>query len=222
MEDVENRIDVDVMQLDSNHIDLHNNNSIHLNTTNATGYSIYEPHYQQMHPLIYYDTDVQAAHQVGNHLHHLHHHHHPWEPQEHFVQLPITNQSANSELTNINNNKEPVVVEMKRRRKRRRASREKEKEEEDDGDDVKKEKEEHEENKEELEDKKMLPSRELHNEIERKRRSRIKNCCEYLRTIVPGATDKTDKATVLELTVTYLSHLESCPDFKCKCIISMQ
>ncbi|XP_075740852.1 uncharacterized protein LOC142787276 [Rhipicephalus microplus] len=49
--------------------------------------------------------------------------------------------------------------------------------------------------------------RENHNEKERKRRTRIKNACQTLRTLVPGLSDKTDKATVFEFTVQYLLHL---------------
>lgn len=60
-------------------------------------------------------------------------------------------------------------------------------------------------------------NRELHNEIERRRRYRIKHCCDILRTIVPGLSDKTDKATVLEYTVKFVSHLSNCPSFDCTC-----
>lgn len=60
-------------------------------------------------------------------------------------------------------------------------------------------------------------NRELHNEIERRRRLRIKQCCDVLRTLVPGLSDKTDKATVLEHTVKFVSHLVNCPGFKCNC-----
>uniref|UniRef100_T1JIZ4 BHLH domain-containing protein n=1 Tax=Strigamia maritima TaxID=126957 RepID=T1JIZ4_STRMM len=50
--------------------------------------------------------------------------------------------------------------------------------------------------------------RENHNEKERKRRSRIKNACSLLRDLVPGLSEKTDKATVFEYTVQYLLHLK--------------
>lgn len=46
-----------------------------------------------------------------------------------------------------------------------------------------------------------------HNEKERKRRTRIKNACQTLRSLVPGLSEKTDKATVFEFTVQYLLHL---------------
>ncbi|XP_077516639.1 uncharacterized protein LOC144127522 isoform X2 [Amblyomma americanum] len=49
--------------------------------------------------------------------------------------------------------------------------------------------------------------RENHNEKERKRRTRIKNACQTLRALVPGLSEKTDKATVFEFTVQYLLHL---------------
>lgn len=50
--------------------------------------------------------------------------------------------------------------------------------------------------------------RENHNEKERKRRNRIKNACQTLRNLVPGLSEKTDKATVFEFTVQYLLHLK--------------
>lgn len=60
-------------------------------------------------------------------------------------------------------------------------------------------------------------NRELHNEIERRRRLRIKQCCDILRTLVPGLNDKTDKATVLEHTVKFVNHLVECPNSRCEC-----
>ncbi|XP_076328998.1 uncharacterized protein LOC143235085 [Tachypleus tridentatus] len=53
-----------------------------------------------------------------------------------------------------------------------------------------------------------LNGRENHNEKERKRRGRIKNACQGLRSLVPGLSEKTDKATVFEFTVQYLLHLK--------------
>ncbi|XP_022247349.1 transcription factor-like 5 protein [Limulus polyphemus] len=53
-----------------------------------------------------------------------------------------------------------------------------------------------------------LNGRENHNEKERKRRGRIKNACQGLRSLVPGLSEKTDKATVFEFTVQYLVHLK--------------
>lgn len=58
-------------------------------------------------------------------------------------------------------------------------------------------------------------SRQSHNEKERQRRSRMKFSCDMLRSLVPGVTEKTDKATVLEHTVQYLLHLQQCIRFKC-------
>lgn len=58
-------------------------------------------------------------------------------------------------------------------------------------------------------------SRRSHNETERRRRYRMKKCCEILRRIVPGLEDKTDKAKVLEYTVDYLQHLMECPSNSC-------
>lgn len=60
-----------------------------------------------------------------------------------------------------------------------------------------------------------------HNEIERRRRVRIKDCCDMLKTLVPGLATKTDKARVLEQTVKYVRHLKSCQDSKvCHCSFS--
>lgn len=58
-------------------------------------------------------------------------------------------------------------------------------------------------------------SRRSHNETERRRRCRMKKCCEILRKIVPGLEDKTDKAKVLEYTVSYLQHLVKCCQNQC-------
>ncbi|XP_077506481.1 uncharacterized protein LOC144115846 [Amblyomma americanum] len=44
-------------------------------------------------------------------------------------------------------------------------------------------------------------------EQERKRRTRIKNACQTLRSLVPALSEQTDKATVFEFTVQYLLHL---------------
>lgn len=54
----------------------------------------------------------------------------------------------------------------------------------------------------------VCAGRETHNEKERKRRYRIKNACSLLKDLIPGLTEKTDKATVLEYTVQYLIHLK--------------
>lgn len=61
-----------------------------------------------------------------------------------------------------------------------------------------------------------LVNRALHNEIERRRRHRIKECCDALKELVPGLSDKTDKATVLEQTVRFVKHSFDCPN-KCTC-----
>lgn len=60
-----------------------------------------------------------------------------------------------------------------------------------------------------------VASRQSHNEKERRRRSRMKYSCDMLRSLVPGCTDKTDKATVLEFTVQFLLHLQQCVGIKC-------
>lgn len=64
-------------------------------------------------------------------------------------------------------------------------------------------------------------SRALHNEIERRRRHRIKECCDALKELVPGLSDKTDKATVLEQTVRFVKHSFDCPN-KCNCEFVVQ
>lgn len=51
--------------------------------------------------------------------------------------------------------------------------------------------------------------KEAHNAKERARRSRIKIACEQLRSILPGITLKTDKATVFEFAVQYITYLRS-------------
>lgn len=37
---------------------------------------------------------------------------------------------------------------------------------------------------------------------------------------MPGLDEKTDKATVLEITVKFVTHLVNCPDLGCKCLIN--
>ncbi|RWS08986.1 hypothetical protein B4U79_18949 [Dinothrombium tinctorium] len=72
--------------------------------------------------------------------------------------------------------------------------------------------------KEVLKDRHYMPSqasRQSHNEKERRRRSRMKQSCDTLRSLVPGVSEKTDKATVLEQTVNYLLHLQRCVGVKC-------
>ncbi|XP_041367146.1 uncharacterized protein LOC121381845 [Gigantopelta aegis] len=51
--------------------------------------------------------------------------------------------------------------------------------------------------------------RESHNIKERKRRARIKEACDLMRFLVPGMTDKTDKATVFEFGARYIHFLKS-------------
>jgi hypothetical protein len=58
-------------------------------------------------------------------------------------------------------------------------------------------------------------SRQMHNQKERLRRSRMKCSCDALRQLVPGVDDKTDKATVLEHTVNFVVHLSHCPTVNC-------
>lgn len=51
--------------------------------------------------------------------------------------------------------------------------------------------------------------REIHNQKERRRRARIKEACNLLRQLVPGMSDKTDKATVFEFAARYVHFLKS-------------
>ncbi|XP_053384495.1 uncharacterized protein LOC123536531 [Mercenaria mercenaria] len=51
--------------------------------------------------------------------------------------------------------------------------------------------------------------REQHNQKERRRRARIKEACNLLRQLVPGMSDKTDKATVFEFAARYVHFLKS-------------
>ncbi|KAL5007268.1 hypothetical protein ScPMuIL_016074 [Solemya velum] len=53
------------------------------------------------------------------------------------------------------------------------------------------------------------PCREQHNLKERKRRARIKDACDLMRKLVPGMSDKTDKATVFEFAARYIHFLKS-------------
>lgn len=50
--------------------------------------------------------------------------------------------------------------------------------------------------------------REQHNMKERRRRARIKDACDVLRKLVPGMSDKTDKATVFEFAARYVHFLK--------------
>ncbi|XP_033752114.1 uncharacterized protein LOC117335938 [Pecten maximus] len=51
-------------------------------------------------------------------------------------------------------------------------------------------------------------SREQHNMKERRRRLRIKDACDVMRKLVPGMSDKTDKATVFEFGARYIHFLK--------------
>ncbi|KAF8786263.1 hypothetical protein HNY73_007999 [Argiope bruennichi] len=52
-----------------------------------------------------------------------------------------------------------------------------------------------------------MNERESHNEKERKRRSRVSDACSALRKMIPGMSEKTDKATVFEQAARYLKFL---------------
>ncbi|ESO87311.1 hypothetical protein LOTGIDRAFT_229384 [Lottia gigantea] len=51
--------------------------------------------------------------------------------------------------------------------------------------------------------------RESHNLKERRRRARIKEACDLMRTIIPGMSEKTDKATVFEFGARYIHFLKT-------------
>lgn len=53
------------------------------------------------------------------------------------------------------------------------------------------------------------PTRHLHNLNERKRRARITIACDFMRKLVPGLSDKTDKATVFEYAARYIHFLNA-------------
>lgn len=206
----------------------------------AASYSLYpEPHYQQLHPLIYLE-DATLAH---------HHHHQHWD-QDHFIHVPMTmtevevearsqqtdpavQDNAPVELdhmipgegdlkdqmaeTNQMNQRVPFnhVAYAKSSPAASAAGTETKEQSRWGG-----------QAPERLTRKIILEknavvgtNREMHNEIERRRRSRIKHCCEVLRTLVPGLNDKTDKATVLEHTVKFVDHLANCPGCRCRCSI---
>ncbi|XP_071104281.1 uncharacterized protein [Haliotis cracherodii] len=55
----------------------------------------------------------------------------------------------------------------------------------------------------------MDEERETHNMKERKRRARIKEACDLMRQLVPGMSEKTDKATVFEFAARYIYFLKN-------------
>lgn len=169
MDDVERDDGLDIGDEHLHHLNHHQPVNSH--------YSLYEPNYQQLHPLIYYE-DLSPA--ITHHHHQLNGNgiaptvnHQVKQQQHHAGPQQVERNPNNTEHV------ESTVVNVSTS---------------------------------------SISNRELHNEIERRRRSRIKNCCEILRTLVPGVTDKTDKATVLEHTVSFVKHLMNCPGFNCKCL----
>lgn len=188
-------------------------------------YSVYEPHYQQMHPLIFYeDTSGHQHHQL--HHHHLHHSglaaiaHHHWD-HEHF---------GVRETCEIHNSNciEKRIEDIKREDINNSISINHSDSDNDCNTNINNNSHNHNHHQQEqtvssdetegIQTGSQTPTnRELHNEIERRRRLRIKQCCDILRTLVPGLSEKTDKATVLEHTVKFVSHLSKCPTFKCDC-----
>lgn len=170
-------------------------------------YSIYEPNYQQMHPLIYYEDPSHNHHILGSAVSQL------WD-QEHYVHMPMI------PFGDTTNGTCPAPVQTKQADEEEVGEGNEEEEESQQNadsdqanisyciDNIK---------REQSDSPQQQTNREVHNEIERRRRLRIKQCCDVLRNLVPGLSDKTDKATVLEHTVKYVNHLSSCPNFNCSC-----
>lgn len=213
----------------------------------AAAYSMYEPHYQPMHPLIYYE-EVQPVHNHHNGSHHIlsSASPHDWDHESFVSQMPIisfgdpssrayqtasstTGVSASSPEINtvdcINNNNRLGISEHPSYSSTNTGSSPNITSLTSVVDDCG----EHQQHENGLIQQSQISTdsqrqpeqtnRELHNEIERRRRLRIKQCCDILRTLVPGLSDKTDKATVLEHTVKFVNHLVKCPNFRCDCDI---
>jgi len=183
-------------------------------------YSIYEPHYQQMHPLIYYEDPSQHHHHHTQILAPVSHH---WD-QEHFVHMPMipygdTSDQACTAQTSSEPKQEPDRVghDAEEEIGTSKIADELEPRGNNSESDVEKKKVDESANQRRGSDSPVPTNRELHNEIERRRRLRIKQCCEILRALVPGLNEKTDKATVLEATVRFINHLVGCPGYKCNC-----
>lgn len=216
----------------------------------ATAYSIYEPHYQPMHPLIYYEE----AQPIHTH-HHAHSHHmlgpassQHWEPEGYIAQMPMIPFDETSTrvystpptgvlVSTVADNHQDYlrysqISELEISDTNETKPKAANNEMDTDGERLvscSSKSSGHELNGPESDDRLAAEAetsrrpeqtnRELHNEIERRRRLRIKQCCDVLRTLVPGLNDKTDKATVLEHTVKFVNHLVQCPKFKCDCEI---
>lgn len=197
-------------------------------------FSVYEPHYQQMHPLIFYE-DTSGNHHHHHHPQQFHHHHHlhsgvaavahhHWD-HEHFgvreicaegsIKSEQDNRVEGNSVENVNNDNDTGEVE------------EDDNKNDDNNNNSINDYDDNEDDNQRASTKpegmnhgtvsQTPTNRELHNEIERRRRLRIKQCCDILRTLVPGLSEKTDKATVLEHTVKFVNHLSKCPTFECKC-----
>lgn len=155
-----------------------------------------KPHFQQMHPLIFYeDPSAQpfvhmpmlAYSDVGQHgSANVHHYSASLEPA-----LMPTDQAALKRAKMESTTNDELSAEVASGRRQAPLAGEEER----------------------------RNSREQHNDIERRRRLRIRQCCELLRAVVPGVSERTDKAAVLEQTARFVSHLAKCPNFKCCCEI---
>lgn len=178
-----------------------------------TSYSIYEPHYEQMHPLIYFE-DPNSAHHYHHiaphphaHFHHIHHQH-----PSHQLSLPLADsqQQIKEHSPSCPAANSPATVTIQHtspsHRNGHSESPKRGQQIEDESDQTNQQ-----------DSPSAATNRELHNEIERKRRFRIKQCCDTLRILVPGVNDRTDKASVLEHTVKFVNHIVQCPEFRCNC-----
>lgn len=243
-------------------------------------YSLYEPNYQQMHPLIYYEDPSHNHHLLGsavsqlwtdqehyvytfgdssggtcstvgmqmNGPHHHHHHHHHQSNAVHLdgtliadiVESPGEHQDYNGAHTIERCRcREEEVDEDERQEENPERGELEEDEEECETEEVRAGQIARQQvadsidnfnsnstdfanqlvniKTEQSDSSSQQTNKEIHNEIERRRRFRIKQCCDVLRNLVPGLSDKTDKATVLEHTVKYVKHLSACPNFTCEC-----
>lgn len=226
-------------------------------------YSIYEPNYQQMHPLIYYEDPISHNHHILSSAVSQF-----WD-QEHYVHMPMIpfgdtssgtcsaamQMNSHPHHNNLNSLRSAddededalrvdgcAEVGANEEREGEDEQSEEDKKGVVDGNEIENDEEEDESDRTNNDSDnrtnsgnldncnpiiiKLEPSdcfstqqtnREMHNEIERRRRLRIKQCCDILRNLVPGLSDKTDKATVLEHTVKYVNHLSECPNFNCTC-----
>lgn len=135
---------------------------------NNTGANDPTTQYQQMAPLVFYDSTGQPSFP-----------HHSWET-EHLLPMFAFNDITTCQRQQQTQQPQQQYQDRKPNKSGRRRS-----------------------------------CRESHNNIERRRRLRIKQCCDVLRTLVPGLSGKTDKASVLEQTVEFVRRLSASGSGQC-------